>query len=610
MPINSTSFTNTPQATDDGYAWHEDQLNGQAIMVLDVLSNDLGGNAKSLYSIDNGDALADLLARDPGLTTAWEPTADGNLVRINAGKIEFQLSPQNDLNRLAQGETYTDTFKYAVQLGNGAVSWATVTVQVQGLNDGPQAVDDAATAGENQAISIDVLANDTDVDQGHVFTLLSVEGPAGKGSATVVDGKVLFDPGTDFDHLAQGDSATVELTYWMQDEHGAQSSAKVLVTVTGANDAPVAVADSGSGHENEQVTVDVLANDTDVDDNHWLSVTAASAPAGQGSASIVDGKVVFDPGTDFDHLNVGQTANVDVAYTIEDEHGAQASSTIALTITGTNDPAAITGVPTSASVQEDTSLSVGGDLDVEDPDNPLTFQAVAAADLQKTYGTFSFDPATGQWGYTLDNASAAVQALNTGDVRYDTLTVTSIDGTATATLQVAILGLDDVLSFTLPPQPVVTNPPINGTNQADTLTGTAGNDLINGMNGADTLNGMGGDDIINGGNSGDTLIGGPGNDYLSGQNGPDDYVYTSASDATDVILGFSPGDDQIIFQGPITSGGASLALLPVDTSGDGIADSTLLRVDSNGAADGGTLIDMAVVKDVPNLTMSDITWIA
>ena len=118
------------------------------------MANDLGGNAKTLYSIDNGDALADLLTRDPGLTTAWESTSDGNMVRINAGKIEYRLSPDNDLNALASGQSYTDSFKYAIQLGNGAVSWATVTVRIEGQNDGPQAHADAVSTGENQAITV------------------------------------------------------------------------------------------------------------------------------------------------------------------------------------------------------------------------------------------------------------------------------------------------------------------------------------------------------------------------------------------------------------------------------------------------------------------------
>ena len=56
----------------------------------------------------------------------------------------------------------------------------------------------------------------------------------------------------------------------------------------------------------QPILVDVLANDTDVDNGAVLTVTAASAPAGQGSASVVGNQVQFDPGTDFDDLADGR----------------------------------------------------------------------------------------------------------------------------------------------------------------------------------------------------------------------------------------------------------------------------------------------------------------
>ena len=65
----TTSFSNTPQAKDDLYSFTEDSLlslvtfNAQLdILLLNVMANDLGGNAKTLYSVDNGvNNLVDLL---------------------------------------------------------------------------------------------------------------------------------------------------------------------------------------------------------------------------------------------------------------------------------------------------------------------------------------------------------------------------------------------------------------------------------------------------------------------------------------------------------------------------------------------------------------------
>ena len=58
-----------------------------------------------------------------------------------------------------------------------------------------------------------------------------------------------------------------------------------------------------------------------------------------------------------------------------------------------------------------------------------------------TYGTFTFDPSTGLWGYTLNNQAA--ESLPTGQVAHDTLTVTSADGTASQPIVVSITRTND-----------------------------------------------------------------------------------------------------------------------------------------------------------------------
>src|SRR4051812_2908563 len=71
MAISTVSFGNTPQAQDDlliNTGLTEDS--GQ-IVFLDVMANDLGGAAKTLYSLDDGLSAggtrpADLLIQDTG----------------------------------------------------------------------------------------------------------------------------------------------------------------------------------------------------------------------------------------------------------------------------------------------------------------------------------------------------------------------------------------------------------------------------------------------------------------------------------------------------------------------------------------------------------------
>ena len=63
----------------------------------------------------------------------------------------------------------------------------------------------------------------------------------------MVGNQVQFNPGTDFDDLAVGQTEIVVISYSISDEHGATDSSTITVTVTGANDAPVAVADTNGG---------------------------------------------------------------------------------------------------------------------------------------------------------------------------------------------------------------------------------------------------------------------------------------------------------------------------------------------------------------------------
>nr|ABD74956.1 hypothetical protein [Sinorhizobium kostiense] len=102
---STTSFNNT-QAQDDVYGWTEEQLLASSIydaathtITLDVASNDLGGKAKTLWSIDDGgtNLMSELLKSDT--TTNWEKTAEGNWIRVCDGKIEYRIESGSEFAR-------------------------------------------------------------------------------------------------------------------------------------------------------------------------------------------------------------------------------------------------------------------------------------------------------------------------------------------------------------------------------------------------------------------------------------------------------------------------------------------------------------------------------
>ncbi len=87
---------------------------------------------------------------------------------------------------------------------------------------------------ENGVIVIRVFFQDPDLSDSHSLVLNADEM---KGSGTVVsDDTFHYDPGTAFDYLAPGETATDTFTYTITDSAGESTSSTVTVTVTGQND--------------------------------------------------------------------------------------------------------------------------------------------------------------------------------------------------------------------------------------------------------------------------------------------------------------------------------------------------------------------------------------
>ena len=160
----TASLSNTPQAKDDYCIADEGQ-----IRYFDVMSNDLGGNAKVLWSIDNtsDDGATDLVAKD--VAGVCEYSELGAKISLTSdGKIRYDSGPSSALNSLPAGVKAYDQFTYAIRLSNGTLSWATVTVEISGVNDA------ATISGDNEGeVSEDGDPNTTsgtlvvsDVDSG------------------------------------------------------------------------------------------------------------------------------------------------------------------------------------------------------------------------------------------------------------------------------------------------------------------------------------------------------------------------------------------------------------------------------------------------------------
>ena len=93
--------------------------------------------------------------------------------------------------------------------------------------------------------------------------------------------------------------------------------------VPAANTAPDATDDTASTDFGAPVTIDVLANDSD-GDNDALVVTAAGG-ASNGSVAIVNGKVVYTP-------NAGFSGDDSFTYTVSDGKGGTDTATVSVSV--------------------------------------------------------------------------------------------------------------------------------------------------------------------------------------------------------------------------------------------------------------------------------------
>jgi hypothetical protein len=271
------------------------------------------------------------------LTLGTDYTLSGSTIALTAtGLAKF--------NNLAQGTSDVALFDYGVTDFLATVS-NTLTLTVNGLNDAPVANPDFGSAGENETKSFNVLANDTDVDAGDTKTLLSPLGTVTVSSANAqvngidasaaftVDGnQIKFTPGTLFDHLAVGDTATVVVNYTMEDTLHAMDSSTLTLTVNGANDAPVFQSGGGGDTATYFVRVNnteistVKATDVDSGDDITYSIVGGT----DASKFIIDddtGELAFRP-----HSPPPNKSYV-VQIQADDGHGGIDLQTIAVNVT-------------------------------------------------------------------------------------------------------------------------------------------------------------------------------------------------------------------------------------------------------------------------------------
>jgi len=181
-------------------------------------------------------------------------------------------------------------------------------VTVTPVNDPPVCAPTTASTAEEQSVAVTFSC--TDVDSADLV-YAGVSAPHG-----TVAGRT-YTPDRDF-------FGTDTISFTASDGSGQPVPSTVTVTVTGVEDAPVAVGDSASTTAGTPVTGHVLANDTDADGDA-LTAELASGPG--------HGTLTLGPGGDFTYVPAAGFSGTDTfAYRARDASSASAPAAVVITV--------------------------------------------------------------------------------------------------------------------------------------------------------------------------------------------------------------------------------------------------------------------------------------
>jgi hypothetical protein len=339
----------------------------------------------------------------PAISITGKTNGANGTVTITGGGTGLTFQP----NANYCGST---TFTYTINGG----SQATVSVTVNCVDDAPVAVDDSQTVSEDSsATAITVLSNDTDVDGGTKSITDKSNGLHGTVVITGGGTGLTYQPAANY---CGSDTFSYTLN--------GGSLGQVTITVTCVDDLPVAVNDSKTLDEDTPTAIDVLANDTDVDDPPVGPKTIANnTDPDHGTVAITGGGtgLTYTPdanycGPDsFDYtLNGGSTATVTLEVTCIEEPPVAANDSTTLA-----EDAGATAIDVLAN---DTDAD-GGAITITNKTNGANGTVVITGG-----GTgLTFAPAANFCGST-----SFTYTVNGGSQATVSVTVTCVDDPATA----------------------------------------------------------------------------------------------------------------------------------------------------------------------------------
>ncbi len=278
-PVNRVPATQTV-LEDTQLVFGADALNSITVEDPDAGNGDIRLTITATNGVLTATGVGTVTVLDNGTATI---IIEGTLEDVRATLASLVFAPTANYNGPATITVLTDDLGNSGS-GGGQTDTDVIDVTVLAVNDAPLAIADVASTPHDEAVTIDVLANDTaGADAGDQLILVSVGTPA-HGSAVIVNGRVLYTP------LA-GYAGPDTFTYLVSDGQGGYSEGTVAVTVLSEDE----LDDDGDGLPNgEEDDNGTDRNDPDTDDD--------GLPDG---TEVDNGTDPLDPDTDDDGIPDG-----------------------------------------------------------------------------------------------------------------------------------------------------------------------------------------------------------------------------------------------------------------------------------------------------------------
>ncbi|WP_368462535.1 VCBS domain-containing protein [Cobetia amphilecti] len=319
--LDVTVLDTAPIANADTRSMNENRsaaVTGNVVNGSSATADTLGADAVTVTAVTSGSETVTVSDGAAAVITGEH----GELTLAADGSYSYQ-SARDDLQYLAVGESVTDVYTYVITDADGDTSSTTLTITINGRNDGPAI---SVSSGDSTAASLTetdspLSASGTlsvdDVDLSNIVTP-SVTGVSSAGDTGTLDnddllallgvdtGAIIDDESTggtlnwsfdssaageSFDYLSAGESLVLTYTVTVTDTAGATATQDVTITIQGTNDAPVVTATEGrvseEGLEGGIADSDAADGFTDTTDATTVTGTVSVTDVDSDSVSLV-----------------------------------------------------------------------------------------------------------------------------------------------------------------------------------------------------------------------------------------------------------------------------------------------------------------------------------